>query len=168
VFSGCLFLLAACSNTPEKPVSKFGISFTCPAGWAVDESEDDAEDVGYYISVEKKGFGASGLFTVVIINAEEDLAENLEHYQEILDSQALYADLKFQPITEDPYGKYQGIHSSYTTNVMTVPHEGHIYVFSDNGKTVCIVEQEATEDKAKNAPGFKTLKETFIINDGFE
>ena len=157
-------LLSACSTSPETPFSQFGLSFTCPAGWRVSETEDYGN--GWYLSVEKSGFNSSGVLTVGKVDEEyEELTEFLSVYKEGLEESPVFSQLKFEKVTKVRYGNYQGIATCYTAKVLTIAHEGRIVAFSANGKTVCIIEQEATEDKNKNKAGFKTIEDSFSISE---
>ncbi|MDR0844319.1 MAG: nitroreductase family protein [Tannerella sp.] len=155
-------LLTTCSRPQETPFNQFGLSFTCPAGWKVSDTEDYGN--GCYLFVEKTGINTSGVLTVGMVEVEYDeLTEYLSVYRELLESQPMFSQLKFEKVTEGSYGNYQGIVTRYTANVLTLAHEGRIAVFSANGKTICIIEQEATEDKNKNKTEFKTIEDSFSV-----
>lgn len=157
-----IFINAGCTKTsPEKPFSQFGVSFTCPSGWEIDEASEMAP--GYYISIEKTGMNSSGIVSIMIAEEEIDLNVYLSAFQEGISSQSLYSQLNMSETVEGKCGEYPGICAHYTASIMKLPHEGRMYAFSTNGKTIYVLEQEATEDKKENAAGFKTIRESLTI-----
>ena len=158
----CVFSIGCAKKTSQEPFNQYGVSFTYPSGWELDE----AEELGagrYYICVEKSGFNSSGILTIVVIEEEMDLTECLADFQEGIASQPVFSQMKMGNAVEGKYGQYTGICAQYTANVASMPHEGHMYVFSTNGKTIYINEQEAVEDKSKNAAGFESLRESLRV-----
>jgi hypothetical protein len=160
-----VLLFGACSESKETPFSQFGISFTCPAGWIVSDSQEYGDGVGCYIAVEKEGISSSGILTIATAELDDsgDLSTSLSSYQDFIKGQSLYSALKFEGEKETDYGKYKGLSAKYTANIMGLPHEGRMFVFAVDDKVYCVTEQEATEDKKKNEAGFKTLKESLSI-----
>ena len=160
LLSICVFSIS-CTTTQE-PFDQYGVSFTCPSGWEIDEATE--LEVGwYYICVEKLGFNSSGIITIVMVEDEMDLNDFLADFQESIDSQSVLSQLDMSRTTEGIYGQYAGISAHYKANVMSLPHEGRMYVFSTNGKTVYVNEQEAVEDKKENATGFEIIRESLKI-----
>ncbi|GHT79051.1 hypothetical protein FACS189464_3490 [Bacteroidia bacterium] len=160
-------LLSACATSPETAFKQFGLSFTCPAGWTVGETEDYGN--GCYLSVEKNGFNSSGLVTVTKVDEEYDeLTDFLSVYREGLEESPAFSQLQFGKATTVRYGSYQGIAISYSAKALTVAHKGRIVAFSVNGKSVCIIEQGADEDKDKNKAGFKTIEDSFTVGEQLE
>ena len=154
-------LLIGCT----KPVTEFnqhGISFTCPSGWKIDEVSE-IEDGCYYVCVEKSGLNSSGIVTIVTMDEGIDLEEWLSIFQGELMAQPIYAQLSIGNAVEGNYGQYETLCVHYTANVLSLPHEGRMHVFAANGKAVCITEQEAVEDKSKNAAGFETIRESLNV-----
>lgn len=152
-------LMCACGQTKETTFDQYGISFTCPAGWEVTEAEDYGPT--QYISVEKNGFNASSVVTIATSDEEYELEEYLKVFQGSFKEQDVYKNLRLQPAKAEAYGKHQGISSSYTADVLTLPHEGKMYVFRTGRQIVCIVEQSAKEDRKVSQAGFETIRDSF-------
>jgi hypothetical protein len=162
VLSLFALILCACTETRDTPAEYYGVSFICPAGWTVSETEDYGDS--QYICVEKKGFSSSGIVTITSQNEEYELEEYLQIQINALKEQAVFSNLKFQSPTECVFGKYSGIGCKYTASVMRLLHSGSIQIFNANGKTVCVVLQEAIEDAKANKYGFEKIRESLTIN----
>ncbi len=158
-----VILLSSCKKTADADTTfdQFGISFTCPDGWTVTEAEDN--DSYYNIYVEKDGSNSSGIVTIVLWNNEIEPTKVLEIMQEQLQGQKIFLNTKMGESNNGKYGKYEDLTSNYKMNVQTLPHEGIFHIFVENGKTVCITEQYATEDLKVSKPGFEKIKESFTI-----
>lgn len=162
-FIFCLsVLLLSCSSSKETPTEIYDLSFTCPAGWSISEQEDYGSSK--YISIEKSGISSSGIAMITYADEDVELVDFLDIYKESLAGQKVLSDIKFKEAKETSYGQYAGLVCEYTVSILSVAHEGRLYVFHANGKTACITEQEATEDKAKNKDGFEKIKETLQFN----
>lgn len=159
----CVFtiVLSGCFKSAEYSVESNGIAFTCPSGWEVSDTEDYGGT--YTLTIEKNGFSESGLVSILWLEEEADPMYYLELMQEILNEDPL-ANFTHQKTIESKYGNYDVTIAEYTMKCLNVPHQGRIIVFSDNGKTVCLVEQGANEDKKKNASGFKQIEESFSLD----
>lgn len=160
-----VWLWGGCSESKETSYSQYGISFTSPAGWIVSDSQEDEDEGGCYIVVEKEGINSSGILTIAMkgVDDSDNLASYMSSYQDFIKGQSLYSALKFENVKEDDYGKYKGIVSKYTANIMGLPHEGRMFVFAVGDNVYCVTEQEAAEDKKKDEAGFKALKESLSI-----
>ena len=156
----CVFSIRC--TKPSTEFNQHGVSFTCPSGWEIDEVSE-IEDGCYYICVEKSGFNSSGIVTIVTMGAEIDLEDCLSIFQGEIISQPIYTQLNMGEKVEGNYGQYAALCVHYTANVMSLPHEGRIHIFSANGKVICVNEQEAVEDKSKNAAGFETIRKSLKI-----
>ena len=90
-------ILTGCQESPETKFEKNGISFTCPTGWKITE-EENLDNQGYYLSIEKDGFNSSGLLTVSWVNDSLDLNEWLEALMDGLKNDIIYknSNLKFE------------------------------------------------------------------------
>lgn len=90
-------ILTGCQESPETKFEKNGISFTCPTGWKITE-EENLDNQGYYLSIEKDGFNSSGLLTVSWVNDILDLNEWLEALMDGLKNDIIYknSNLKFE------------------------------------------------------------------------
>ena len=154
-------LFIGCTK-PATEFSQHGISFTCPSGWKIDEVSE-LEDGCYYVCVEKSGLNSSGIVTIVTMDEGIELEEYLSIFQGELMSQPIYAQLNMGNVFKGNYGEYEALCAYYTANVLSLPFEGRMHAFAANGKAVCITEQEAVEDKSKNAAGFETIRESLKI-----
>ncbi len=154
-----IFISSCTENSTD--VDIYGVSFTCPAGWKVMETEDYG--IEKFISIGKKGFTGSGLVTISFIEGDIDSNEHLQIFQESLEEQKELKNIVFQAIEESYYGKYKGIESSYTFKTFGTAFKGTLYVFQENGITVAIIHQEAIEDHNKNLNGFETIKESLTF-----
>jgi len=157
-----IVFIAGCM--PSKPAKssfdKFGVSFTCPAGWSITD-EDNFDNAGYYLSCEKSGLNASGLLTISWTNDTIDLDEQIEIYKE---SFKIYknANLEFMDITDEEFNGYSSRALKYKLIVLTVKQEGIIHSFYAGGKTFCILKQGALEDSEANKEGFKIIESGFF------
>ena len=159
-----LILFVICFSCAEQKSTQFdmyGISFTYPSDWKVTDTADFGS--AKYISIEKKGLTSSGIITMSFTSEDFELDEYLQFLQELLEEQDVLENLVFQKTKETQYGKYKGISSPYTFNVSSIKHEGEIYVFEENGITMGLIQQEATEDHKKNLNGFETIKESLSL-----
>ena len=158
----CLFVVCfSCAEEKSDYVNIYGISFKCPPEWKVSNTED--RGAGKFISIEKNGAGSSGLVTMTFTRENFEPAEYLRHMQASFLRQKGFEGLVFQPARETYYGKHKGITSSYAVDVMSIMHAGEMYVFRENGITMCVVHQEATEDHKENLQGFETIKESLSL-----
>lgn len=155
------FLVSGCKKSPETPFYENGVSFNCPPGWKIDETED--MDEMYYICVEKDGYNDSGLLLMTVFDDANDVQEYVEVYMENMEDQGIFDNLTFGNSTPASYGSYSGQVVKYTASVLSVPHQGEIFSFEANGRYACVVRQEANEDHKKNKEGFKILEETLVI-----
>ncbi|MDR1456415.1 MAG: hypothetical protein LBJ01_12245 [Tannerella sp.] len=166
ILTGCLALiLCACTARGKKtdtPVEYYGVSFICPAGWDVSKTEDYG--AVQMVTIEKMGFSSSGILTVTLQDEGCELDDLLRDFMEAMEENAIFSNLKFRDVTDGFYGKYGGLACEYTTSVLSVPHQGCIYVFNANGKNLGILRQEATEDLKVNRSGFEKLAESFTVN----
>lgn len=155
-----VFFISSCTENSTN-VDIYGLTFTCPAGWKVAETEDYG--IEKFISIEKKGFTASGLVTISFTEEDISLNEYLQIFQESLEERKELKSIVFQAIEESYYGKHKGIESSYTFKTFGTAFKGTLYVFQENGTTVAIIHQEAIEDHNKNLKGFETIKESLTF-----
>ncbi|MDR1459795.1 MAG: hypothetical protein LBI60_06245 [Bacteroidales bacterium] len=166
ILIACLALILGACGIKEKgndtPVEYYNVSFVCPAGWEVSDSNDYGASQS--ITVEKIGSDASGICIITLIDAESELDSYLQNFIDATKEQEVYSNLKFTDTKKVAYGQYEGLVAEYTASVLSLPHEGYIYVFHANGRSVCVLLQEATEDIKINESGFKKLRESFTIN----
>ena len=161
VFFILLVICFSCAEQKDTHVDIYGISLICPSGWKVVETED--YESAWYISIEKKGFSSSGMVLIFFTEEDYDLDEYLQLFQESFIDQKVLKNLVFQKANEACYGQYKGIVSAYTFVTLSVKHEGKMYVFHENGITMCIVHQGAVEDRGENLRGFETIRESLSL-----
>jgi len=164
VFIILLVFCFSCAEQKDIQVDIYGISFTCPSGWKVTEKED-YEDT-WYISIEKKGFSSSGLVNISFTKEDYELDEYLQIFQESFLNQKVIRNLVFQEAKEEYYGQYKGIVSTYNFVTLSVKHDGKMYVFHENGITMCIIHQGAVEDREKNLRGFEIIEKSLSLKKG--
>jgi len=152
----------SCAEQKSTTVEIYGVSFNCPSGWKVTETEDYGP--AKYISIEKKGSNSSGIVTMCFTEEDYELDEYLHIFQESYLEQEILNKLTFQKAKEAHYGEHKGIVSTYTFETMSIKHEGQMYVFQKNGITMCLVHQEALEDHKVNLYGFEIIEESFTFN----
>jgi hypothetical protein len=158
-------LIIAFSCGSQKPGGSFlrdGVSFTYPSGWSITEQED-LDGAGYYLSIEKAGFDASGLLTLTWINGILDSHEYLEIIQEEYENQRLLNDLEFQSARDNNFNGIQSISCDFKFKTLGLEHRGTIYVFVSGENTYSIIKQEAIEDISKNKEGFDLIESTFKV-----
>lgn len=154
-------LLLSCKQQPARQFSKDNVSFTVPEGWHITEQEA-INGKGYYLSCEKQGLNASGLFILTWVNDSLALDEMLQQYiSQITENFAAKgATATVSNILPATFGKYKGVGANYHMTLLKVPHEGHARAFYGRGKTLVAVMQEATEDAGENKKGFGIIEQS--------
>jgi hypothetical protein len=159
-----LLVLVASFLVAAKGDSTFnghGLSFLVPKGWKIKSVKDFGTH--HIIDVRKRGFSSSGLAVITVFHEEMDaevvLYEMLSSFGEV----ALYKNFTYTEAMVMPYGSHDAVAALFGMTVFTIPHTGILYAFQKNGKTLCIVQQEADEDHEKNAAGFKAIQENFAV-----
>lgn len=159
-------LIISCKqeSSPEFKFKKDGVSFAGPAGWKISD-EENIDDIGYYLSVEKDGFDSSGIVTISWVNDTLELQNYLEIYQDELKSNPIYknSDLTFEAITANTFNSIASESSSFKMSVLGVQHKGIIHSFYGNNKTIVVLKQEAIEDTDENKLGFERIEESFTL-----
>ena len=98
IFLILLVICCSCSEQKTVPVDIYGVSFNCPAGWEVVDTEDYG--TAKYICLEKKGIATSGLITMSFTEVEYELEDYLQLFQESFLGQAVLENLVFQEAKE--------------------------------------------------------------------
>jgi hypothetical protein len=159
-----LFVITSCEVTPEVTFERDGVLVTSPKGWKITD-EENFDDQGYYLAIEKDGFDSSGLVAITWIKSELDLVEWMSIIKDEMKDNLVYknSNLSFENQSK---GKFNGINTTsvpYTSSILGLKHEGIIHVFHENGNTFEILIQEALEDKVKNRNGFEQIEQSFKI-----
>lgn len=157
-------ILLSCNEAKPTSFNKHGVSFSCPADWAITE-EENMGDGSYYISIEKNGFTSSGLYTITWVKDSVDLVEYLNVFKDELKNNIIFknSNLNFtEPITNN-FNSFQTVSSNYTANLISVKHHGIIHTFHCKNRSYAILKQEAAEDSIKNKEGFISIEKSFKI-----
>ncbi len=160
-----VFLILACSCESKSTGGSFsrdGVSFTYPSGWSITEQED-LDGAGYYLSVEKAGFDASGLLTVTWINGILDSHEYLEILQKEYENQKMLNNIEFQLVRNDNFNGIKSISCDFKFNSLGVKYRGVIAIFLNGKNTYSVIKQEAMEDVSKNKKEFEWIESTFKV-----
>lgn len=150
------------NNSTGREFSRDGVSFSFPSDWNISDQED-IDGLGYYLSVEKKGFDESGLVTISWLNGDIGTYEYMEIIKEEYKNQKLLKELIFEPVKNSTFNGIQSISCNFTFNTLGIEHKGIINVFLFNRKTFSVLKQEALEDIAKNRIGFELIESSFKV-----
>ena len=162
-----LLLFFACDSCLESPEAKFekdGVTFISPRGLKITD-EENIDNEGYLISIEKDGFDSSSLIIISWINGELDLDNWININVDEMKNNIIYknSNLVFRELQKDKYNYLDTNSMKYTSDLLGVKHEGIIHFFYKKGKTFSISIEEAIEDKAKNKKGLKLIEQSFKI-----
>jgi hypothetical protein len=143
---------------------KNGVSLTCPHGWKITD-EENFDDEGYYLSIEKNGFNSSGLITISWYYEILELENVMNVALEELRNSFIHknSNLKLGDLHENKYNCIDTAAVKFNMSIIGLKHQGTIHVFHKEGKTFCINKQEAIEDKEKNKEGFKIIEQSFVV-----
>lgn len=83
LIASIFLLLTSYSESKPAKFERDGFSITSPTGWGITD-EENIDDLGYYLSIEKDGFDSSGIITITWVNGEMDLNEWVDIYNEEL------------------------------------------------------------------------------------
>jgi hypothetical protein len=157
-----IIALAGCRESPESSFENNGISLICPAGWRITD-EENLDDQGYYLAIEKDGFNSSGLVSISWVNDSLDLIEWLNIFIHELESNIIYknSNLMFDVPVNNEYNTNRSISVSFDASIIGIDHEGIIQVFHGKDRTIAVLEQEAVRDKKKNRIGFHSIEKSF-------
>ena len=79
VFFILLVICFSCAEQKDTHADIYGISFICPSGWKVTETED--YENAWYISIEKNGVSSSGLVAISFTEEDYELDEYLQLFK---------------------------------------------------------------------------------------
>lgn len=161
-----VLFISSCQESPEAKFEKDGVSFISPEGWEVTE-EENLDNEGYYLAIERDGFNSSGLITITWANYEIDLDEWLNVYVDDLKSNIIYknSNISFSNVIESEFSEISTKTISFKVSIVGVKHEGVISAFYANNRTFSILKQEAIEDKLDNKKGFDLIEKSFKIEE---
>ena len=156
--------LTSCSESKPAKFERDGVSMTSPTGWEITDQEN-IDDQGYYLSIEKVGFDSSGIVTMTWINGEIDLGEWAYLFQEELVNNIVYrnSNIHFEDAVDNTYNDIDTSSIRFTASILGLDHEGDIHFFYKGDKTFAILIQEAMEDNMTNKPSFDLLEKSFRV-----
>ncbi|WP_103072340.1 hypothetical protein [Aquimarina sediminis] len=162
-----ILILSICSFSQETSQTKFekqGVSLTYSKGWKI-TYEENLEDQGYYLSIEKDGLNSSGIITLSWINRELDLNNWITIYKNELRNDINFSNsnLRFAKESRDKFNTINTMSVKFTASIHGLKHEGIIHFFYENNKAFAIIKHEAIEDKTKNKDGFELIERSFTI-----
>lgn len=157
------FSIFSCKEKQPQAFNKDGVSFICPEDWKITD-EENFDDLGYYVSIEKNGVDASGLAIFVWIKDSLDLDEHIIENQIALNEDEVYknTNLTFEPLKHNTYNGRPSRSSHYTFNTMGIKHQGTMQAFYGANRTYYVLQQGAFEDLKENNTGFVTLETSFV------
>ncbi|WP_324025576.1 hypothetical protein QSV08_20675 [Maribacter sp. BPC-D8] len=164
LIASIFLFLTSCSESKPAKFERDGVSITSPTGWGITD-EENIDDLGYYLSVEKDGFDSSGIITITWVNGEMDLNEWVDIYKEELENNIIYKNskLNFKSVAEGSFNDINSTSLKFTASILGLDHEGDIHFFYKGDKTFAILIQQATEDNATNKPGFDLIEKSFSV-----
>ena len=160
-----LFTLAIQTTFGQKNEQHFlknGISFSYPEKWQI-ISDESIPDVGNYVSVERTGKSATGLFTLVWMDTEENTGKTILAQMESMKNANLYRNpgIEFTVVENSIFVGSECKEVNYVTIVKDLKIEGTIWCFNCSGKTIIVFYQSGIDDKKNNEEGFGLIKQTF-------
>ena len=162
-----IFIIFACYSCQETTHTKFeidGVSLVSPKGWKITD-EENLDDQGYYLSIEKEGLNSSGLITLSWINSELDLNDWINIHKDEMKNNIVYenANLIFGEESKNKFNDLNTTSIKFTVSLLGLKHEGIIHFFHEKEKNFSIFMQEAIEDKVKNKDGFEFIEKSFKV-----
>ena len=172
-----VFILIALSCGNQKPdeiFSRDGASFTYPSDWSISK-EDDVYGGGYYVSMEKEGFGASGTLKLTMIKGRLDSSRYFEILQEEYEEIKMFDDLEFESARDTVFNGIPATSTDFKYNTSGIKHSGVAYVFYNGENMYSVIKEEADKDISENkADGFGECSEhniylytRFFLKDDF-
>jgi hypothetical protein len=155
-------IFTAHGQKKENHYLKEGISFSTLTTWQT-VADEAIPDVGHYVSFERKGKGATGLFTVTWLNKEEEPSNALLAQMATMKNANIYRNpgIEFTTIEEDGFAGIQGRVVNYETIVKDEKLDGTIWAFNCSGRTIIVFYQTGMTDRKENEKGFQLLHQTF-------
>jgi hypothetical protein len=141
---------------------KNGISFSLSNKWKI-VSDEPIPESGHYFSAERAGKNATGLFTLIRMDKEEDPSKIILLQQETLKNTNMYRNpgIEFTAIENSYFAGNECKKVQYVTIVKEQKLEGWIWCFNCSGRTIIVFFQTGIEDKKENLKGFDLIKQTF-------
>ena len=157
-----LSFLSSYGKEKEFNYLKNGLSFSLPGEWKT-ISDENLPGKGFYYSAERSGKNATGLFTLVTINNEENPVKSLLVQEKNMQDEALYKDsgIQFTTIENNRFGSIDAKSVRYESVVKGIKVSGTIYCFNCAEKTYLLFFQTGIDDIKKNTKAFKLIEITF-------
>ena len=164
-FVACLLLLSFITleaKNKEFNYLKNGVSFSLPEDWKT-ISDESLPDKGHYYSAERNGKNATGLFTLVTIDNEENPVKSLLVQQKNMQEEPLYKDsgIEFTSIVNSAFGSKEAKTVRYETLIKGIKVTGTIYCLNCAEKTYLLFFQTGIKDQKENAKAFRLIEMTF-------
>ncbi|HHG86549.1 MAG TPA: hypothetical protein ENJ82_17495 [Bacteroidetes bacterium] len=156
LFITVVALFSGCGGSPESKYEHNGFHFTKPAGWEVNDEE--FEDGVGSLFVEKEGFMASGLVSIIWYQNEVPLELLVETFMVAIGEDEGFTDFSATQTKPIVYGQYEGLGQSFSFKSEGFDYTGNCVGFSCGTFTVLVSYQGADEDSAENSVGFDILE----------
>jgi hypothetical protein len=149
-------------NDKEFNYLKNGVSFSLPEDWKT-ISDETLPAKGHYYCAERSGKNATGLFSLVTIDNEENPVKSLLVQQRNMKEEAIYKDsgIEFTEIENNHFGSWDARSVKYESVVKGTKVSGTIYCFNCSEKTYLLFFQTGIADQKKNVKAFKLIELTF-------
>lgn len=159
-----LFALTSCNEPIETKFEHDGVSLISPTDWKITD-EENFDNEGYYLAIEKEGLNSSGLLTITWLNNEVELNDWRSLIIGELKKSTPFenSDLAFGSSYESKYNGIKSISTDFSVTILNLKHSGVIHVFNKANKTFGVVKQEADEDNSENKKGFELIEKSLII-----
>ena len=163
VFIALTILIVSCeSKSTGGDFTRDDVSFTYPEGWSITDS-DSLDGAGFYLSLEKSGYDASGLLTITWINGMLDADDYLNIIKDEFKSQEVLDGLDFEMAGEGAFNNKKSLSCEFNFETLGLKHRGIVHVFLEGNKTYSIIRQEALEDSVENKQGFDAIETSFKL-----
>lgn len=160
-----VMFMESCGTPPETTFTQWGLQVAVPEGWELTEKEDYGDNT-FYIALEQRGFGNSGLLTIVWLDGEQDLEEINEAFIASIKEDDLAKNVIVRESIRS-FGNFSTTAQEYVFSFMNLPHIGVIHAFHLDGHTVAVGQQWANEDAQNVKPGFARIAETLKLGEEF-
>ncbi len=145
----------------DRTFSKYGISFTYPAGWQI---EDNVESkTTSRVQLTRKGPDSGGIAIIRIFDEEDKAGTHIDSYTIGIRQEGILEHMQIEERIPDSYGAYAGSSVSYTGTGQGKPYTGKIYVLQSGGRSCWIITQEALAEQEENRPCRELMEKIFSI-----
>lgn len=164
LFIAIVICCFSCAEPEASEYSRFGVSFTCPAGWSITEEQMLENDV-YYITCEKSGVLADAMFilnwTDGMVHREEWVAMYLESLKEELES--VSADVYHGEISESVFAGYESMSVVLESELLGARILTELHSFHAGSRSYVLLKQGTKEDQSSDLKDFRTIESSFTV-----